>query len=74
MMGSDKSNDPRDGTASNRHSDLGLMVDMEDNDLTDAAQDMLDAIRDRDAKALGLAAQRLVECCSSEPDEDDSEE
>ena len=73
-MKSDKSNDPRDGLASNRHSDLGLMVDLEDNDLTDAAQDMLDAIRDRDAKALGLAAQRLFECCGSEPDGDDSEE
>lgn len=41
------------------------------SDIDDAAQDMLDAIKDGDAKALGLALKRAVACCG---DEDDSDE
>lgn len=42
----------------------------------DAAQDILDAIASKDAKALDLALQRHYDCCEGEDmgDEDDSEE
>ncbi len=42
------------------------------SDIDDAAQDILDAIKDGDASALGLALKRAYECCSE--GEDDSEE
>ncbi len=46
------------------------------SDIDDAAQDMLDAIKDGDASALGLALKRAVACCGDDysDDKDDSDE
>lgn len=40
----------------------------------DAAQDVLDAIRDRDAKALNLALKRHYEECAAGAEDDDEDE
>ncbi len=40
----------------------------------DAAQDVLEAIADKDASALNLALKRHYEICAGEGDEDDSDE
>ncbi len=43
------------------------------SDMEDTAQDLLDAVKDGDVKALALVLERL-KGDSGEPDEDDSEE
>ncbi len=40
----------------------------------DAAQDVLDALETKDAKALNLALKRHYELCASGADEEDDEE
>lgn len=54
-----------------RESDAGTK---EPSESEDAAQDILDAIDAKDAKALSLALERHYACCSEMGEGDDAEE